>query len=136
MNAQISSVFLYVDDVMKSLEFYNEVMGAEVRQCLAEDEGVPPTLAILQLGDFTLMLHSRDDVPGPAANGPVGVGIHLQMQVPDIEAFHAHCIDQGAMLSLSGEPVDQEWGWKEVALRDPDGYIWSVYEDTTGGYWA
>lgn len=136
MNAQISSVFLYVDDVMKSLEFYNEVLGAEVRQCLAEAEGAPPTLAILQLGDFTLMLHSRDDEPGGAGDKPVGIGIHLQMQVPDIDAFHAHCIDQGAMLSLSGDPVDQDWGWKELALRDPDGYIWSVYEDTTGGAWS
>ena len=52
----------------------------------------------------------------------VGVGIHLQMQVPDVDDFYQHCLDEGAMLSVSGEPTDQEWGWREFALRDPDGY--------------
>ena len=28
MAAQVTSVFLYVEDVLKSLEFYNEVVGA------------------------------------------------------------------------------------------------------------
>ena len=39
MPAKVTSVFLYVDDVVKSLEFYNEVVGAEVSQIHAESEG-------------------------------------------------------------------------------------------------
>ena len=41
MAAQVSSVFLYVDDVLKSLEFYNEIVGAEISQVHAEHEGRP-----------------------------------------------------------------------------------------------
>ena len=65
-----------------------------------------------------------------------GVGLHLQLRVDDIDAFHQHCIDQGAMLAVSGEPIDQPWGWREFALKDPDGYVWSVYQDNSGGQWS
>ena len=39
MAARVTSVFLYVKDVRRSLEFYNEVVGAEVVQVHAESEG-------------------------------------------------------------------------------------------------
>ncbi len=39
MAAKVTSVFLYVDDVLKSLEFYNEIVGAEVAQIHAEQRG-------------------------------------------------------------------------------------------------
>ena len=65
-----------------------------------------------------------------------GVGIHLQVRVDDVDAFHQHCLDEGAMLSVSGEPVDQEWGWREFALKDPDGFVWSIYQDKSGGKWT
>ena len=43
MAARVTSVFLYVKDVRRSLEFYNEVVGAEVLQVHAEQEGAPYT---------------------------------------------------------------------------------------------
>jgi uncharacterized glyoxalase superfamily protein PhnB len=61
MAAQVSSVFLYVDDVLKSLEFYNEIVGAEISQVHAEHEGAPITLAILRIGSFSLMLHPQEE---------------------------------------------------------------------------
>ena len=41
MTARVTSVFLYVKDVRKSLEFYNEVVGADVVQIHAENENAP-----------------------------------------------------------------------------------------------
>ena len=35
-----------------------------------------------------------------------------------------------------GEPVDQAWGWREFALKDPNGYVWSIYQDKSGGQWT
>jgi uncharacterized glyoxalase superfamily protein PhnB len=136
MAARVTSVFLYVDDVLRSLEFYNEIVGAEVNQVHAEHEGGPITLAILRIGDFSLMLHPQEDHTEEFADQKVGLGIHLQLRVDDIDAFYQHCLDEGAMLSVSGEPVDQSWGWREFALKDPDGYVWSVYQDKTGGQWT
>jgi TRAP-type C4-dicarboxylate transport system substrate-binding protein len=43
--------------------------------------------------------------------------------------------DQKAIMSVSGEPLDQPWGWREFALKDPDGYVWSIYQDKSGGQW-
>ena len=136
MATRVTSVFLYVDDVLKSLEFYNEIVGAEVRQVHAEHEGGPITLAILRIGDFSLMLHPQDDHAEEFADQKLGIGMHLQLRVDDVDGFYQHCLDEGAMLSVSGEPVDQEWGWREFALKDPDGYVWSIYQDKSGGRWA
>jgi uncharacterized glyoxalase superfamily protein PhnB len=136
MTGRVTSVFLYVQDVRKSLEFYNEVVGAQIVQVHAEHEGGPFTLAILRIGGFTLMLHPQEPHAEEFTDTRLGVGMHLQLQVDDVDLFYQHCLDQGAMLSVSGEPSDQSWGWREFALRDPDGFVWSVYEDKSGGQWT
>ena len=133
---RVTSVFLYVRDVVRSLEFYNEIMMAEIVQLHSEHQGGPITLAILRIHDFTIMLHPQDAHSAEFDQNRVGLGIHLQLQVPDVDAFYQHSLEEGAYLSLSGEPVDQPWGWREVALKDPDGYIWSVYQDLSGGQWT
>ena len=136
MAAQVTSVFLYVNDVQRSLEFYNEIVQAEITQLHAEVEGGPLTLAILRIGSFSLMLHPQQDDAPEFRDNKVGVGMHLQLPVDDIDAFYAHCIDQGALLSVPHEPVDQPWGWREFALKDPDNYVWSVYQDKSNGQWT
>ena len=136
MVTQVTSVFMYVDNVEKSLEFYSEIVRAEVRQIHAEKEGSPISLAILRVGDFSIMLHPQEPHAAEFTDTRVGVGMHLQLRVDDVDAFHQHCIDEGALLSVSGEPTDQSWGWREFALKDPDGYVWSIYEDKSGGQWT
>jgi uncharacterized glyoxalase superfamily protein PhnB len=136
MAAQVTSVFLYVDDIQKSLEFYNDIMGAQIAQLHAEHEGGPLTLAILRLGNFSMMLHPQEDRAQEFASNKPGLGIHIQIRVDDVDAFYQHCLDEGAMLAVLGEPVDQPWGWREFALKDPDGYIWSIYQDNSGGQWT
>jgi len=136
MPANVTSAFLYVNDVVKSLEFYNEIVGAEVAQVHSEFAGGPITLAILKLGDFSLMLHPMAEHENEFAGHRLGMGIHLQLRVDDINLFYQHCLEEGAILSVSGEPVDQSWGWREFALKDPDGYVWSIYQDMSGGKWS
>ncbi|OJW20256.1 MAG: hypothetical protein BGO49_04975 [Planctomycetales bacterium 71-10] len=136
MAASVTSVFLYVKDVRRSLEFYNEVVGAEILQVHAEQENGPYSLAILRIDAFVVMLHAQEAHAEEFADARLGVGIHLQLQVDDVDAFYQHCIDEGAMLSVSGEPADQEWGWREFALRDPDGFVWSIYQDKSEGQWT
>lgn len=136
MKTQVTSVFLYVNDVVRTIEFYNEIVGAEIAQVHPEDGSEPIVLAILRIGSFSLMIHPQEADDEDFRDQRLGVGIHLQLRVEDIDAFYQHCLDQGAMLSVSGEPVDQPWGWREFALKDPDGYVWSVYQDKSGGMWT
>ncbi|MFO0961242.1 MAG: VOC family protein, partial [Isosphaeraceae bacterium] len=62
MTARVTSAFLYVDDLQESIEFYTEILGAEIGQLHAEAEDGPLTLAILRIGGFTLMLHPQDEI--------------------------------------------------------------------------
>lgn len=136
MQGRVTSVFLYVKDVRRSLEFYNEVVGAEIVQLHAESDGAPLSLAIVRIGGFTLMLHPQEPHADEFTDTRVGVGIHLQVQVDDVDGFYDHCLNQRCALSVSGEPTDQSWGWREFALRDPDGFVWSIYQDKSGGQWT
>jgi len=136
MGARVTSAFLYVDDVQKSLDFYEEIVGAQVAQLHAEREGGPITLAILRLDDFSLMLHPRGEHEGEFQGQRVGLGLHLQLRVEDVDAFYQHCLEEGAIMAVSGEPLDQSWGWREFALKDPDGFVWSIYQDKSEGKWA
>ena len=135
MAAQVTSAFFYVEDIEKSVDFYKEVVGAEVAEIHAEHQEGPITLALLRIGGFTLMLHPQEGHQEFEQSRP-GLGLHLQLRVDDIDAFYQHCLDEGAILAVSGEPVDQTWGWREFALKDPDGYVWSIYQDKTGGRWS
>jgi len=135
MAAQVTSAFLYVEDIVKSIEFYNEVVGAEIGNVHTEEEDGTINLAVLRIGNFSLMLHPQEGHEDEFDETRLGVGLHLQLRVDDVDAFYQHCIDEGAILSVSGDPVDQTWGWREFALKDPDGYVWSVYQDKSDGKW-
>ncbi len=41
MTPRVTSVFLYAKDVRRSMEFYNEVVGAKIHEIHAEHEGAP-----------------------------------------------------------------------------------------------
>ena len=58
------------------------------------------------------MLHPQEPHAQEFTDTRVGVGIHLQMQVPNVDEFYQHCLEEGAILSVSGEPADQNWGWR------------------------
>lgn len=136
MASEVTSLFLYVEDVQESLEFYNEVVGAEIRQVHTAFEGGPITLGILKIGGFSVMLHPQEEHPEEFDGTRLGVGMHMQLKVDDVDAFYHNCLEQGAFMAVSGEPVDQTWGWREFALKDPDGYVWSIYQDKSGGQWT
>lgn len=136
IKARVTSAFLYVKSVEKSIEFYSEAMGAVVSQKHADEQGGPLTLAILRMGDFSLMLHIADEEDPDIKENRVGVGIHLQMRVSNADVAYDKACDAGYHARVSDGPVDQEWGWREFAIKDPDGYIWSIYEDKTNGAWG
>jgi uncharacterized glyoxalase superfamily protein PhnB len=136
MAAHVNSVFLYVDDVLKSLEFYNEIVGAEISQVWpphALHDGEPITLAILRIGSFRLMLHPQDEHAEEFADTRVGVGIHLQLRVDDRRRLLPPLPRRMRDAQRLGRPTDQILGTARVRAQDPDGYVWSIYHDNSGG---
>jgi uncharacterized glyoxalase superfamily protein PhnB len=136
VKARVTSAFLYVKSVEKSIEFYSEALGAVLSQKHADDPKGPLTLAIVRMGDFSLMLHVVDETDADLKDNRWGVGLHLQMRVSSADVAYDKACDAGYHARVSDGPIDQEWGWREFAIKDPDGYIWSVYEDKSNGAWS
>ena len=136
VKARVTSAFLYVKSVEKSIDFYAEALGGMVTQKHADDPKGPLTLAIVRMGDFSLMLHMADDTDADLKDNRWGVGIHLQMRVSNADTAYDRACEAGYHARVSDGPIDQEWGWREFAIKDPDGYIWSVYEDKSNGAWT
>lgn len=134
--AKVTSAFLYVRSIDKSVEFYREAIGATLSQKHAQEDGGPATLAIMRMGDFSVMLHIAEESDIDLDETKPGVGIHLQLRVVDVDAAYARACNAGYYSRVSDGPIDQEWGWREFAIKDPDGYIWSVYQDKSGGAWT
>ena len=100
---QVTSVFMYVKDVRRSLEFDNEVVGAEVTQIHAEREVRPHTLAILRL-IFILMLHPQE--PMPPNSSDTRPGVESTSSCTSMTSTRSINIasTRGRSSALSGEP--------------------------------
>ena len=119
----VFSVNLLVRNVSNSISFYRDVLGATVRY--SDDD-----FAALSLLGVDFMLHADhayDHHPLYAvlqAARERGVGAELRFL-----GIHPDQVEQRA--NRAGATVLQPaknfaHGWREITLRDPDGYIWTV----------
>jgi uncharacterized glyoxalase superfamily protein PhnB len=117
------SVNLLVRSVAYSVEFYRHVLGVTVRY--ADDD-----FAALQLQGMDFMLHADhayDHHPLYARLAGVekrGTGAELRVLGIDPDL-----IEQGAKRAgaeILHDAKDFPHGWREVAVVDPDGYVWVI----------
>ena len=94
---------LGVGDVASALEYYADVLGFSE----AWRWGDPPDHAGLTLGTAEVHLSARAPNPG---------GGWLYFIVPDVDALHATYLERG--VDIGHEPRDQEWGMRELPVRD------------------
>lgn len=117
------SVNLLVPDIARSLLFYRDVLGANVRYADSD-------FAALQLAGTDLMLHadhSYDRHPLYARlQQPElrGTGAELRVMGIDPDALETRARAAGARILQPA--ADFPHGWRDVILEDPDGYIWAV----------
>lgn len=117
------SLNLLVRDVERSLPFYKEVLGATVRY--ADQD-----FAALNLQGVDFMLHADhayDHHPlyeRLKAGGLRGTGAELRVMGIDPDAVEKRAKTAGAKIIQPA--MDFPHGWRDVMLKDPDGYIWAV----------
>jgi uncharacterized glyoxalase superfamily protein PhnB len=116
------SVNLLVRDVRRSVPFYRDVLGAEIRYSDVD-------FAALSLLGFDFMLHSDhtyDHHPlfARLQTGLRGTGAELRVLGIDPDAVHSRA--QAAHATIVQPPTDYPHGWRDITLVDPDGYIWAV----------
>jgi len=113
---RIDHVILYVQDLERSVAFYRDVLGFEVKL-----EGDGYVEFVTEAGKFGLLERSMLSGligPTPAPAGPQGEILFL---VEDADA-EADRLQRAGVEILSG-PQDRPWGHRTVHLLDPDGFV-------------
>ncbi len=119
------SVNLLVRDVLTSLPFYRDVLGATVHY--ADEDFAAMNLAGAEFmlhADHSYDHHPRTTVIGGVAAGRRGLGAELRVMGVDPDAVEARAKAAGMMIVQPA--ADYPHGWRDVMVADPDGYVWAV----------
>jgi catechol 2,3-dioxygenase-like lactoylglutathione lyase family enzyme len=104
-------LFLEVESLEESLDFYSSGLGFSVES--HEPEAEPP-MATLAAGSLRLMLAQV-----PLAMARRGRGVHFFLTVEDVEEFYDFLRAGGLDVA---PPADEGWGGRFVTLEDPNRY--------------
>lgn len=117
---------LLVTDIDRSLVFWHELCGFEIRYARHAE-----CFAYLALGSAHLMLEQigegRNWITG-TLEMPLGRGINLQISVPDAVSLATALLSAGVELFMPPETKwyrvgDNEAGVEQFLVTDPDGYL-------------
>jgi len=117
------SLNLLVTDTERAAAFYRDVFEAEVHYQDID-------FAALRVGPVEVMLHAdhtHDDHPWHAqlTSGVArGVGAQVRLLGLDPDALETRAREHGA--TVVKPPENKGHGWREVLIRDPDGYEWAA----------
>jgi uncharacterized glyoxalase superfamily protein PhnB len=105
-------------DAAASIEFLERALGAEKVVAYADDEG-RVSHAEIRIGESVVMC--GDERTGSQATRP-GVSV-VYVVVPDADAAYERARAAGAEVT---EPVEQDYGSRDVTVTDLDGNRWSL----------
>lgn len=105
-------------DAKASFDWLERALGAERIAVYEDDEG-RVVHAELRIGDSAIM--AGDERPGSTATPP-GVSV-IYVVVPDADAAYERAKAAGAEVT---EPVDQDYGSRDITVTDPDGNRWAL----------
>jgi PhnB protein len=115
---------LSIAGVAEALEFYQRVLGANVRMRMDAPGGLVAH-AELELGDSVIMLGDEavpDSDPSPTKLG--GTSVSLFVYVEDVDAVFRRAIDAGAQ--AVSEPALHFYGDRVATIDDPFGHRWNL----------
>ena len=104
-------LFLEVNSLHDSVEFYCERLGFELQTL--EEEAEPP-MATLSAGRLRVML--AEQLLTMARRGR---GVHLFFGVTDVAEYYEQLLARGLDVA---PPSDEGWGGRFITLEDPDHY--------------
>ncbi|WP_280504094.1 VOC family protein [Nocardia farcinica] len=129
MNISIASSFLPHDDAEAALAFYRDALGFELRQDVGYDgmrwltvgpPGQPDTSIVLHppAADPGITDEERRVITEMMAKGTYG---SVLLASTDVDAAFEEL--QGKDVEIVQEPIDQPYGVRDFALRDPAGNV-------------
>jgi catechol 2,3-dioxygenase-like lactoylglutathione lyase family enzyme len=115
---KIDHILLEVTDLNKSMAFYHDLLGLEVKS-------QSRIFAMLQSGNVGVFLSSTHwdwDEKRPTGKRP-GWGMYPHLAVVDVAATIERARKAG--YRIAQEPRKYSWG-TEAFVADPDGYVWAL----------
>lgn len=116
------TVNLIVRDLGRAVEFYREVLQAQVHYA-------DPDFAAVRILGLELMLHAdhtyeHNPWAASLARGDArGLGVEMRLFGLDPDAVADRARARGAIFQ---DVVLRGHGWRELMVQDPDGYVWAV----------
>ena len=105
-------------DAEASISFLERALGAE-RVAVYSDDAGRINHAEVRIGESVVMC--GDERAGSKATPP-GVSV-VYVVIPDADAAYERAKAAGAEVT---EPVDQDYGSRDITVTDPDGNRWSL----------
>jgi lactoylglutathione lyase len=115
---KIDHILLEVSDLKKSIAFYQDLLGLEIKSQSKD-------FVMLESGNAGVFLSSTHwdwDEKRPANSRP-GWGIYPHFAVADVAATVERARKAG--YRIAQEPRKYDWG-REAFVADPDGYVWAL----------
>jgi uncharacterized glyoxalase superfamily protein PhnB len=119
-------VTLRYDDPRAAMAFLTDALGFTELHVATDDDGAVAH-AELRFGDGVVMIGARKGGSDPFDTGRAVVYLALDDARDDpaaVDAHHDRAVAAGA--EVVQELVDQPYGSREYAVRDPEGNIWSI----------
>ena len=104
-------LFLEVNNLEESLNFYSEMLGFEIESANHEEQ---PPIATVRAGQLRITLVQQIETMLKR-----GRGVHFVIGVSDVDSFYQTLRARNFHLA---EPRDEGWGGRFVNVQDPDGY--------------
>ncbi|AEY91633.1 MULTISPECIES: VOC family protein [Streptomyces] len=138
MDVKLAQCFLAVDDHDKAIAFYRDVLGLEIRNDVGFEGMRWVTLGSPLQPDVEIVLEPPDASPDAspadkqALNELLAKGLlrGVIFTTPDCDALYERVRASGA--DVLQEPMDQPYGVRDCAFRDPAGNQLRFLERPTG----
>jgi lactoylglutathione lyase len=118
------SVIVFVEDVARSLDFYERVVGAELDH-FDEDGSYGELKSGIGFAAHHHVEHHLDLSFQRNEAGGLPGGFELEFAVDDVDSVFARAVDAGA--EAVWEPREKPWG-RSALLRDLDGVFFHVHQ--------
>ena len=134
MDLTIHSSFLPHTDPDASLAFYRDTLGFEVRLDVGYEDMRWITVGPAGQPDTAIVLHPPAATPGLTEDEQrtlaeviaKGSYFGVNLATPDLDATFDKLVANGA--EIVQEPIEQDYGLKDCAIRDPAGNMIRIQE--------
>ena len=109
--AGLDLLFLEVNSMEESLQFYVELLGFQITSSNPDAE---PPLASLRVGKLKITLVQQLETMLRR-----GRGVNFFFGVDDVDEYYKTLVERDAQIR---PPIDEGWGGRFITLQDPDNY--------------